>query len=69
MIWRKITTAPKDNFVNYRLADGTGHIRGCIDRGSPEKVWVPDINSYRPLVDFDGWQELSYEPLPLPRSP
>lgn len=53
MMW-----APKDKLVLYCTVDVGETHRGCIDSVTPHKVWLSDLNYYRPLAHFSGWRLL-----------
>lgn len=56
--WHPMNTAPRDRFVRYRLADGSGEIKGCTDTVRPGQVWDPSISKYWPSQHFSGWKIL-----------
>ncbi len=59
--WSPMDAAPRDRFARYRLADGSGEIRGCIDAISPGQVWDPSISKYWPSQHFSGWKSLEQD--------
>lgn len=59
--WQSMDSAPRDRFARYRLADGSGERRGCIDAVAPSRVWVvfQSKGGYWPIAHFNGWKPLS----------
>lgn len=59
--WHPMDTAPRDKFARYRLANGSGEIKGCIDAIAPGQVWDSSIGKYWPSQHFNGWKSLEHE--------
>ncbi len=56
--WRPMDSVILDRFALYRMADGSGEIKGCIDTVRSRYVWIPYQCLYRPLDEFSGWKPL-----------